>query len=106
MNGGEGGGVCIGLLFKVTPFEYNYCLNNLVADCSKMFKDVLGLLHEYSAIQLICKEIAPQANLQVDCTCIKEMKHCATNVFNIFLSFFLFWTAIYFHLTPTERGWQ
>ena len=80
--------MCIVLLFKVMPFEYNYCLNNLVADCSEMFKDVLGLLREYSAIQLICKEIAPQANLQLDCTCIKEMKHCATNVFNIFLSFF------------------
>ena len=84
----RGGGVCIVLLFKVTPFEYNYCLNNLGADCSEMFKDVLGLLREYSAIQLICKEIASQANLRLDCTCIKEMKHCATNVFNIFLSFF------------------
>ena len=47
------------LLFEVTPFEYNHCLNNLNADCSELVKDVLFLLHEHSVIQLICKEIAP-----------------------------------------------
>ena len=41
------------LLFEVTPFEYKYCLNNLVADYSEMIKDILVLLREYSAIQVI-----------------------------------------------------
>ena len=41
-------------------------------------------------IQLICKEIAPQANSQLDCTCIKEMKNivlqmCLTYSFSFFV---------------------
>ena len=78
------------LLFEVTPFEYNYCLNNLVADCSKMVKDVLCLLREHSAIQLICKEIAPQANLQLDCTCIKQTKNILLRMYSTFGIPFLF----------------
>ena len=55
-----------------------------------MVKDVLGLLREHSAIQLICKEIAPQANLQLDCTCIKQTKNILLRMYLTFGIPFLF----------------
>ena len=64
-----------------SPHSSYYCLNNLVADCSELVKDLLCLLHEHSVIQLICKEIALQANLQLDCTFIKEMKNIVLQMY-------------------------